>query len=59
MVFTKLLKTNTYSCTLITSCIVSVNIQVSNITLSSENRLKLLETNIGNRFNFEFDTSQV
>ena len=35
---------------------VSVNIQVSNITLSSENRLKLLETYIGNRFNFEFHT---
>ena len=52
------LKANADKCHLITSSKVPVDIQISNIKVNSESRVKLLGIHIGNRLNFDYHVSQ-
>ena len=53
------LKTNAEICHLITSSKTPVGIEVSNITIMSEEKVKLLGIYIGNRLNFNDHISQL
>ena len=55
----KFLKGNAGKCHLITSSKTPVGIEVSNITIMSEEKVKLLGIYIGNRLNFNYHISQL
>ena len=55
----KFLKGNADKCHLITSSITPVGIEVSDITIMSEEKVKLLGININNRLNFDDHISQL
>ena len=54
-----LLKANADKCHLIGSSKVPVDIQISNIKVTSESRVKLLGIHIDNRLNFDYHVSQL
>ena len=55
----KFLKTNADKCHLIASSKVPVNIQISNIKVTSESRVKFLGIHVDNRLNFDYHVSQL
>ena len=55
----KFLKANADECYLIASSKVPVSIQISDITVTSESRVKLLGIHIENRLNFDYHISQL
>ena len=54
-----ILKSNGDKCHLIASSKVQVDIQISDIKVTSESRVKLLGIHIDNRLNFDYDVSQL
>ena len=54
-----LLKANDYKCHLIASSKVPVDIQISDIKVTSKSRVKLLGIHIDNRLNFDYHVSQL
>ena len=53
------LKANAYKCQLIASSKIPVDIQVSDINVNSESRVKFLGIHVDNRFNFDYHVSQL
>ena len=59
MVLRKLLKANADKCHLITSSKVPVDIQISDIKVTSESRVKLWSIHVDNRLNFDYHVIQL
>ena len=55
----KFLKRNADKCHLITSSKTPVGIEVANMTIMSEEKVKLLRIHINNRLNFNYHISQL
>ena len=54
-----ILKSNVDKCHLIASSKVQVDIQISDVKVTSESRVKRLGIHIDNRLNFDYDVSQL